>query len=157
MWLPILSKFKEAAKIHSGRNLSIRGKAVILNTSVMSKIWYSGKFVHLPPALLDDFIEVMKDFIWQGSQLGKVRREILELHPDNGGVGLSNIDDKLRAFRIMHVIDFLIGPEKSWSGLASYWLSMPLREHMAGRFDNNMPHSEVLPFISFVSASLNLS
>ena len=47
-----MEKFKQALGMHSMRNLSMTGKAVICNVMATSKLTYEGKFLHLAEQFL---------------------------------------------------------------------------------------------------------
>ena len=109
-WGPVLEEVKEAIVSHSNRWLSLRGKAVVANSVILTKLWYVGKIISMPRSRLDEINQKVVNFVW-GEHTKKLAQETLFLRPSEGGVGLTNIELKLRAFRIMHIIDFLYGDQ----------------------------------------------
>ena len=143
-WDRVSEKAEEAIESHKTRDLSLRGKAIIINSVVLSKLWYVGRIFLLPNNYLESLnTSIFKGFLWKSTEW--IARETLYLKPSDGGIGLINIELKLRAFRILHIIDFLYGEWHPWKDLASYWISMDLRGFRQDLFTNASPHSSHKP------------
>ena len=57
-----------------------------------------------------------------------IRREVLELPTNRGGVNLVNIPTKIDALRIKHIIDLIFGDyNPEWKVLGRYWLGIRLK------------------------------
>ena len=146
-WDPIVESVTKQIKSQNSRVLSLRGKAIVVNSKVLSKLWYVGKIFILPDIFLQPILtSIFADFIWKKKYnreyvCEKIARNTLYLHPADGGIGLVNIQLKLKAFRILHVIDFIFGEEHPWKDFASFWIGLGLRRFNEDRFTNASPHS----------------
>ena len=147
-WELVLEKTQKAFNEHSSRSLSLNGKAVVVNAVIFSKLWYVGKIITLNTHYLDKLYTQLRAFNWnirskdgERTQTIKLARETLCLRSSDGGVGLVDVRLKLQAFRIMHIIDFLYGPWHPWKDIATYWISMDLRQYKTDLFTNASPHA----------------
>ena len=139
-WNPVLKKVEATISSFSQRRLSLRGKAVVLNTCVLSKLLYVGRILKLPDYFLHFINKYMFQVIWN-KKTEWINRDTLYLNTTQGGIGLVNIAFKLKAFAIMHIIEFLYGPQWPWCKLARFWLALDLRNFKDGLYSNSQPHS----------------
>ena len=125
-WSPVMDKFIQALRMHSMRNLSMRGKAVICNVMTTSKLTFVGQFLHLPEQFLKLINKELFSFI-HGNFMENIKRETLYGDPSVGGIGLVCIKLKLRASLIMHIVRLLTYREEyvpKWVHFAVYWNSI---------------------------------
>ena len=141
-WNPILDKFKTSTNIQYQRKISLRAKAIILNTFSLSKLWYIGTCLEMPKIEMQKFEKTMFNFIWN-NKTECVKRKTLSLPYHQGGIGLASIEPKLHALRIMHIVKLLFGPWCKWMALAIYWIGHdPLIRSIRPEFASNLiPHS----------------
>ena len=139
-WERVQGKFKDTIISHRDRKLTLKGKAVIFNSMMASKLWYVGAIKTISKELLRQFNVNLNEFIWQGGMC-LIRRPVLELPDYSGGVGLINIELKLKAFLIRHIVQYFVGDFHPWKAFAKYWIELdiwkydPQITHLSG------PHS----------------
>ena len=75
-WSSVMEKFIQALRMHSMRNLSMTGKAVICNVMATSKLTYVGQFLHLPEQFLKLINKELSSFI-HGNFMENIKRETL--------------------------------------------------------------------------------
>ena len=142
-WSPVMEKFKQALGMHSMRNLSMTGKAVICNVMATSKLTYVGQFLHLPEQFLKLINKELFSFI-HGNFMENIKRETLYGDPSVGGIGLVCIKLKLRASLIMHIVRLLTYREEyvpKWVHFAVYWVGLHYREFCPDFASNMKLHS----------------
>ena len=142
-WSPVMEKFIQTLGMHSMRNLSMRGKAVICNVMATSKLTYVGQFLHLPEQFLKLINKELFSFI-HGTYAESIKRETLYGDPSVGGIGLVCIKLKLRASLIMHIVRLLTYNEEyvpKWVHFARYWVGLHYRQFCPDFASNMKLHS----------------
>jgi exonuclease III len=154
-WDRVLDKFRKAALLHSGRGLTLRGKALIGQVLLCSKLWYVASSTVLGVHRTADFDKVLFSFIWSDG-VEKLSRATLYLPFDRGGgLNVVNIHFKTQAFLVKHVLNIInfSDPAPKWHRLALYWIGLPLSKYNRALTSNLTPRSERLSV--FYSACLD--
>ncbi|KAK6178281.1 hypothetical protein SNE40_013084 [Patella caerulea] len=63
-WKEVLSKIKNVLNLWSKRSLTLKGKALILNTLAASKLWYRVAVLDVPEWVERTFKNLILDFLW---------------------------------------------------------------------------------------------
>ena len=72
------------------RNLSFRGKALVINALALSRIWYVASLVHMPPWVLRMRNSLFFDFFWK-TKCELVSRAVVVQPPSLGGFSVVNV------------------------------------------------------------------
>jgi len=94
----IIDSIKNKVSYWNTKSISIKGKIKIVNTFVLSKLWYVLETHNLSDSLLLDIKNIIKAFIWKGHK--QVSYEILCLPFDKGGLSLQNIQIRQDILRL---------------------------------------------------------
>ena len=99
----------EGIRAFGGRSLTLRGRAVIVNTVLCSKMWYLGHILLLSAWWLRRFRSLFFKYVWASEAQGqdRVNRGAVTLPVLQGGLGLFCVETQLRAFRVGMVLDLL--------------------------------------------------
>jgi len=126
-WEQLVDSVSDKLKEMTTRNLTLKGKAVMLNSVILSKLWYKAAILGIPRKYLSKLNKVITKFMWNdGSPL--ISRETLELKPHRGGIKLVNISNKLKAMKVKHILDLIYGEiQHPWKSLARYWIGLKLK------------------------------
>jgi len=119
-------KIQKHINILSGRILTLRGKAVILNCLVLTKLWYVSSVFPLPHTTLKDISRMMFQFIWRHYHTDCVSRTSVIRPPLEGGLGVTHIETKIASFRAAHVKRLLSDIPAAWTKFALYWIGLQL-------------------------------
>ena len=96
----VFKKCESVLSLWKKRKLSLCGKIEIINTLIGSMFVYKMLVLpRIPDSYLTRFNKLVEQFIWNGSR-PKIRTDILQLHPRDGGMGLVDLsrkDDSLKA------------------------------------------------------------
>ena len=109
-----------------------------------SKLWYVGVIKNISTSLLRQFNVDLNEFIWQGG-MSSIRRSVLELPECSGGINLINIELKLKAFLIRHIVQYFLGEFHPWKAFAKYWIEMDIRKYDPNFTHLSGPHSLDMP------------
>ena len=126
MWV----KYDKVLNLNGSRNLSLRGKSVILSSLGMSKIWYVGSVLPIDTNIMDKFQSRPFKFIWK-NKVECLKRECLYNLYEEEGINLVNIECKLKAFLVVHLCSLLYGSYRKWHDFAMYWLKIDLRKYIS--------------------------
>lgn len=73
---------------------------------------------------LSDIERTIYKLIW--TKIERVKRSTLILPLEEGGLGVTQIAAKIKAFRVKNIIDIFKRPRAQWVPFATYWLSISL-------------------------------
>ena len=79
--------------------LSLRGRVLIINFLGASKLWHKMHILSPPRSLQNDIQRLFISILWLDKRHW-VSKELLTLHPHDGGLGLVDIGAKVASFRI---------------------------------------------------------
>ncbi len=100
------------------KNLSYRGRTLIINNLVTSSLWHRLACIDPRAYLLGKIQSILIDFFWE--KLHWVPYNVLSLPKEEGGQGLVHLQSRSAAFRLQFIQRFLTGPENlSWRPVAS--------------------------------------
>lgn len=85
------------------RNLNIIQKIWILNTYILSKLWYVGQIIPAPNKFIAEVTKVIGNYLWMG-HLFKINRNQLYLARDRGGLDLIHVGMKIKALFIRNML-----------------------------------------------------
>ena len=120
---------EECAKTQSQRNLSLKGKTIVINTLILSKLWFIANVFPIPKDLIPEINKIIFGYLWEESAAEPIARETLFLPRDRGGLGILVPLIQGQALRIKHLIQ--LGKEDNkniWTYLGRYWVSSKIHK-----------------------------
>ena len=118
-WLPRIEAVRNCLKSWRHRALSLKGKTLVLNVLALSKIWYVGSLVVMPPWTKLQLDKLVYDFLWSGKP-DLVSREVIVQTRERGGLALVAIEKKIQALIVQWVKRFKCSPS-GWVSLLTFW------------------------------------
>ena len=85
------------------RNLSLKGKSMIINTLALSGLWYTGSVVPLPAWAEKKTSQIIFDFLWSGKN-EQIKGEVCYLPYELGGLGVVNVAFKCKELLAKSVV-----------------------------------------------------
>ena len=107
-WTERINKLESRLKMWKHWSLSLAGKVLILNTLGISGLLYLRTAYPIPKSCLTRVNTLVFNFLWSGRN-EMIKRDILFLPTDRGGLGLTDLTTKLQA------LQFKSG--SSWHGI----------------------------------------
>ena len=93
IWDKISENIKK--KHHWNRvRLFLRGRKLIINQILLSKLWYIGQIYKTPK-----YIKRISEFLWEGKKIHP-HRHLLQLRIWKGGLGILDVDNQLYSLKI---------------------------------------------------------
>ena len=62
-----ICQMEKCAKTKSQRNLSLKGKTIVLNTFILSKLWFIADIFPIPKELTPEINKIIFVYLWKGS------------------------------------------------------------------------------------------
>ena len=125
-WGDVISKAEKASNALAKRSLSLRGRALVCNTLVLSKTWHVARVYTPNKQQCARLLAICAKYIWQNEH-EKIARDILSIPIAKGGLNLLPILDQALSLQISDMLRITCQPQPLWAGLAKYWLADSLR------------------------------
>ena len=93
------SKIKNKLIFWKRIGLSLLGRIKVLNTFILSRLWYRTEFQKITKEIEINLHRDILDFIW-GKKKHRISEAILKLSLENGGLNLTDIENKINTQRI---------------------------------------------------------
>ena len=101
------------------RNLTLPGRVLVLNSRLLSKLWYLGYLVSFPEWFFKKLLSLLRAFIWQGRK-PQINLDILFTAQSNGGLGLINPRNQIIVIKGWWMQQYIIFREEDWVQLSLY-------------------------------------
>ncbi|CAC5381871.1 unnamed protein product [Mytilus coruscus] len=95
-----IEKMESIIKMWKIRSLSVIGKIVIVKSHTISKLIYVISSTHVPKSYVIKIQRDINSFLWNGGT-PKVKSEVIQKSPSEGGLKAPNFELQLLSFRIM--------------------------------------------------------
>lgn len=138
IWNPLLRKIEITLNLFKTRQLSLYGKAKLINTMVLSKLWYTATIIPLNKHYETLITRLIFSFIW--GKIESIRRKTMYLPNKEGGIGLANIQLKTQSLILNQVMKIFIDRKGTWINYGHTYLGITLRRFVGYDFQNNRPH-----------------
>ena len=112
-WDKVVSKLEKCTKLYSGRDLSYRGRSVIMQVVFCSTIWYTGSLLLMPASIRRRIEKTLFSFLWK-HQHEALKRNTLYNSFQEGGLNITDVKTKLDAFLVKQVITIIKGHDAKW-------------------------------------------
>ena len=115
------NKWKNAQKHNY---LSLKGKTIVINILISSKLWFIANVFPIPKDLIPEINKIIFGYLWKGLAAEPIARETLFLPRYRGGLGTLVPLIQGQALRIKYLMQ--LGKKDSnniWTYLGRYWVS----------------------------------
>ena len=153
LWSSLQLKLLNRSHSLQSRNLSIKGRVLILNSFLLSKLWYYVPICPPPPHSIKSIQTIINNFIWNSSKTHPAFQTSI-LPPSAGGISLPNfkLECKIRSAKLF---------SQSFSPNPPFWAKQ-LNQFTIHKFSQSIPscvynrrstHIPIEPLHSFLNAS----
>ena len=143
VWHPLVKKVDNTIGLFSNRVLSVYGRAKLINTMVLSRLWYVATVLPPPPHYINLIQRKVFDFLWS-SRNEQVKRDTMYLPTEKGGTGVVNIKLKVQSLLLTQVAKVAQNAESvPWTRFRHMYLGLMLRKLPGYVFNNIQPHCVV--------------
>jgi hypothetical protein len=130
-WSKIISKINTDILNWEKRDLSFKGKVLVINTILLAKVWYGARVLGIPNTTIKKINRQIFRFLWS-NKVELIKRNYL-IRECKGGIGLIDLKSKCEALRI-EKIKYLININNKcnitqpWVGYGIYKVGLTLRQ-----------------------------
>ena len=89
----IVTSIRKTLGFWRKRGLKLKGKVVVVNALIMSKMVYAMNVMEVPVRVMKEVEGLVNNFLWDGKG-AKIAREVLENEYEDGGLKLANLEGK---------------------------------------------------------------
>ena len=90
-------------RIWSGRNLSMKGKLVVINSLLIPKLIYPCTILDVPTDTVKKVSNIIRDFFWNWKR-PKIKVDVLVRKIENGGIKYPCLDCKIKSWKTLWAI-----------------------------------------------------
>jgi len=143
-WGPKLAKLEKCLNVWRTRELSLIGKALIINTVGASRFWYAARVLPVPKWVVLHYEKLVWAFIWK-TKLQPIARRTMIGPVKEGGIGMVDLVTKSKALRASTIAKGASSANNNWHYMLKYFVGVqlaPLRSVWAHLRDNKTPSAE---------------
>ena len=156
IWDPLYKKIVNVLNMYKLRNLSLFGRACIVNVMALSKLWYLATVLYVPETFIDLVEKEIFRFIWN-NKMELLSRDVCSFPKLKGGLSLTNVRIKILSLQLSQVSKIVFCKDLPWTFFGDIWLGIQLKRFSEYNFTNLIPHCiQDLPiYYDAVCKSLN--
>ncbi len=122
-WRKKIAKMKKKLTVWKMRNLTLYGKAYLVNSVGLSTLLYAAELQSVPDNVIREVNTIIWDFIWDGKP-DKVKRVICMRKVSEGGINAPNVSQIIKACRLKILGKVLEEGEERWKILPRFFLGI---------------------------------
>ena len=124
IWMKKFFKFKKKNQSWKNRDLTIRGKKLLINSYVMSSISYLSQIYteHIPPKFISETRNLIRDFLWDG-KTWRISQRNLGLSECHGGIALKDLDSFMDCIKMKWIIRIHFSTPSKWNAYGNHILN----------------------------------
>ena len=120
-WNVKVQKINNIIAAWKHRDISYKGRALIINALLTSTLWYNVTSLAVPPWAIAQIEQSIYGFFWDNKH-PLVNRDILALPVKEGGFNIPRLESKVQAFRLNTLRRLLSEGEAHWKNFTAYFL-----------------------------------
>ena len=130
LWSSLKQKITTRADIISSRNLSLKGRILLIKSLLLSKLWYYVPICPPPPSYLKSIQQIINNFLWMGSKTHPAFHTTI-LPTLQGGISLPDFKLECR-IRSAKLISHAFDPDPP------FWTKQ-LNDHIISKYSQTLP------------------
>lgn len=122
IWEKVIDKVQASITKWSRRNLSRKGKLLIIKTILYSKVWHIAKVKGLDEKTARQLEKMAREYLWNPRKYIPMKTEVIKNSKERGGLEFPDIRNIAKAYLLMKVTDLINYPHKKWCDMLVYRL-----------------------------------
>lgn len=146
-WNERYSKIRRTLYAYRSRRLTWIGKKIILDSLITTQVIYNARAIPVPTDIRKEIERMCYNFLWHPERMENIARKTLIAEKDKGGMGIPDIESKIKACELEKVIELKrIGkPKEIWQQQAIYELGTKIKKINKELYSNSEPHKFPTP------------
>lgn len=145
-WLPLIVTLTNTVKIWQKRKISFKSKIQVINTFLLSKIWYVARICYPNDKIIKDINKILFTYLW-GNKMELIARQTLYLNYEDGGIKFPDFKTKINAMLLHRINSLLNNQTLPWASLAIYWIGLIIKSIKPDFAKNKYVHTVNIPNI----------
>ena len=112
---------EELHPIWKSRDLTLKGKILIIKTFLLSQINYELEMNPIPKHIMKEIDKILWNFLWDGKQ-PLVNKQTMCLYIENGGMNMINLNSFIGANHIKFIHKIVNSEMQHWNMIGKHWL-----------------------------------
>ena len=133
IWLEKINKIKNCIQVWKSRDLTYRGKVLIIKTLLLSQIGFLADVVSIPINIVKQIDTLLWSFLWDSKQ-PLVNKNVMLQNIQMGGVNMSTLQNTLICKQIKFLYKLIISENAHWNRIAKHWIQKYDTEYHASLF-----------------------
>jgi len=121
-WDSVIKQLEKRCETLSHRKISIKGRAVLANTFLLSKAWYVARIFSPPPDVMKQMKKLIVAYVWDGKHQS-VSTDTLFKPLQSGGIGLLPILLQSQCLQLSDLVQVGEISPPPWIFFVRYWIS----------------------------------
>jgi len=141
----IIENIRKKADWWKTRQVSLYGKALVINSILLSQLWFAARILtNMSAKTKQTIVQIIFQFLWFPQKIESVKRTTLALPQIQGGLGILDLTTRLQAYKLERFSLIKQTEEiKPWMPLFGYKYDFFLRKHLEIRH-LSLTHQEKL-------------
>ena len=125
IWMKKFTKFKNKISQWQKRDLSLKGKKLLINSYIMSSVSYLTDIYteHVPPIFLKETKNLIKEFLW-GGKTWRVASKTMATRSQHGGLEIPDLESYIKSKKISWILKIHYKPSSTWNTIGKYYLTL---------------------------------
>ena len=119
----IVEKLEKQLSMWTARQISLIGRAQIMKTFGYSKLRFLTNMMDISQELLKIIKRTAYNFLWNGSEKGKVKRNSICADINKGGIRFPDLDAIIKTQHLVWVKRFIFSPYHPWKEIFTWQMS----------------------------------
>ena len=121
IWKPKIDKIRSCLQVWKTRNLSFKGKILIVKSFILSQIGYEVDMRGIPDRFVKEINQLLWAFIWD-DKINLVERNVCCMDIEEDGIDMVNIFSFVKSRQIKILYKLLHSEDEAWNKLGKFWL-----------------------------------
>ena len=120
-WMEKIKKMKNCIQVWKSRDLTLKGKILIIKTFLISQINYELEMKPIPKNIVKEIDKILWNFLWDGKQ-PLVNKQTMCLEIENGGLSMINLNTFIEAKHIKIIHKIVNAETQHWNMIGKHWI-----------------------------------
>ena len=121
VWMEKINKMKNCIQVWKSRDLTLKGKVLIIKTFLISQINYEIEMKSIPKNIVKEIDKILWNFLWNGKQ-PLVNKQTICLEVEKGGLNMINLNTFIQAKHIKIIHKIINSETQHWNMIGKHRL-----------------------------------
>ena len=123
IWKEKLDKIKSSLQIWKTRNLTLKGKSLIIQSLIISKIGFELEAKGIPEKYIKEINKLIWSFVWDGKK-EQVSRKTMMRNLNCGGMNIIDINSFVLSVHIKTMYKIIHSQSDSWNAIGKHFFNV---------------------------------